>query len=310
MDKPWLDYHKQVSLLVERGLHVDDEDAVATFLSKVSYYRLSGYFRYWQIAPADGDDRFLPGSSFTTIERLYAAEQALLMVLDEVLHPIEVLLRTRFAYYYAKKVGATNTFPRGEGLTQPPDTHAMRVEEYALSDLDRSKESFVSRYRQGPKVGSRYGADTYATMPIWVAVEAFSFGSLSRLIEASGQSGVLAALARSLEVSPRTLPSQVRSFVYLRNRVAHCARLWNHSVLDVPGLLPNVSRRAKREHRQFSDHSVYKILIALDLIATRSGRADTWLSSHVDPLLESNPLLCAGITSPTRYGNVPRHLLV
>lgn len=38
MDKPWLDYHKQVSLLVERGLHVDDEDAVATFLSKVSYY--------------------------------------------------------------------------------------------------------------------------------------------------------------------------------------------------------------------------------------------------------------------------------
>ena len=32
MDKPWLDYHKQVSLLVERGLHVDDEDAVATFL--------------------------------------------------------------------------------------------------------------------------------------------------------------------------------------------------------------------------------------------------------------------------------------
>ena len=111
-------------------------------------------------------------------------------------------------------------------------------------------------------------------------------------------------------MSPRTLPSQVRSFVYLRNRVAHCARLWNHSVLDVPGLLPNVSRRAKREHRQFSDHSVYKILIALDLIATRSGLADTWLSSHVDPLLESNPLLCAGITSPTRYGNVPRHLLV
>lgn len=310
MDKPWLDYHQQVSLLVERGLHIDDEDAAAAFLSQVSYYRLSGYFRYWQRDPADGDDRFLTGSRLTTIKDLYAAEQALLMVLDEVLHPIEVLLRTRFAYYYAATVGATNTFPRGEGLTQPPDSQARRVEEYALSDLDRSKESLVSRYRQDPKVGSRYGADAYATMPIWVAVEAFSFGSLSRLVEASGQSGVLAALARSLEVSPKTLPSQVRSFVYLRNRVAHCARLWNHSVLDVPGLLPNVSRRAKREHHPFSDHSVYKILVALDLIATRSGLCHEWLSTHVDPLLERNPLLCAGITSPARYGYVPQHLLV
>nr|WP_250649118.1 MULTISPECIES: Abi family protein [unclassified Actinomyces] len=230
--------------------------------------------------------------------------------MDEVLHPIEILLRTRFAHHYAKRTGVEGSFARGEGLTQPGSPQAMRVEEHALSDLDRSKEAFVTRYRQEIKVGGRYAADAYARMPIWVAVEAFSFGSLSRLIEASGQSGVLADVAGSLQVSPKTLPSQVRSFVYLRNRVAHCAKLWNHSVLDVPGLLPNITRQAKRHHRQFHDHSVYKILVALDDIATKNDIADTWLTRHVDPLLEGNPLLDKGITTPARYGQMPPDLLV
>lgn len=176
-------------------------------------------------------------------------------------------------------------------------------------DLDRSKEAFVAHYRDEIRAGSAYAAAAYARTPIWVAVEALSFGTLSRLIEASGKSGVLGAVADSMKVSPKTLPSQIRSFVYLRNRIAHCAKLWNHSVLDVPGLLPNISRRAKRAHGQFSDHSIYKILVALDDVASKTGITPDWLTRRVDPILKSNPLLAAGITSPQRYGGMPIELL-
>lgn len=41
------------------------------FLSRVSYYRVAGYFRYWQRNPANGDNTFFPGSTFTTIQQLY-----------------------------------------------------------------------------------------------------------------------------------------------------------------------------------------------------------------------------------------------
>lgn len=310
MVKRWLSYDEQVELLQERGLTVTDTATAADFLSRVNYYRLSGYFRYWQVDPTAGDDRFLDGSSFEVIQRLYEAEQDLVAVCDEVLHPIEVLLRTRFAYYYAQKVGSIGAFARGEGFTQSPGRDGERVEEHALSNLDRSKETFVSHYRDEIKTGNAYSTEAYARMPIWVAVEAFSFGSLSRLIEASSKSGVLQDVATSMNVSPKTLPSQVRSFVYLRNRNAHCAKLWNHSVLDRPGILSNIGRRAKRDHRQFSDHSIYKIFVALDQVATKTGLQQDWLANRVEPILARNALLAAGIATPARYGEMPQQLLV
>ena len=309
MDKRWLSYEEQVELLQARGMTVTNTASAVEFLSRVNYYRFSGYFRYWQIDAAAGNNNFLEGSSFDVVQRVYEAEQNLIAVCDEVLHPIEVLLRTRFAYYYAQHVGSTGAFARGEGFTQSPNPNDERVENRALSNLDRSKEAFVAHYRDDIKTGNSYGAEAYGRMPIWVAVEAFSFGSLSRLIEASRQSGVLHSMADSMNVSPTTLPSQVRSFVYLRNRIAHCAKLWNHSVLDRPGLLANISRRAKRDHRQFSDHSIYKIFVALDQISTRTGLQKDWLATCVEPILTANDLLAAGIANPARYGEMPRELL-
>ena len=309
MDKPRRSYTEQVKLLASRGMRVDDVTTAGEFLSKVSYYRLSGYFRYWQRDAAHADNRFTYNCSLERVRQLYEAEQALILVCDEILHPLEVLLRTRFAYIYAELIGKTGEFAAGKGFTEPHSPSAPRVEEYALRDLDRSKETFVAHYRKTREVRKGYSVNDYTDMPIWVAVEAFSFGTLSRLIEASGQSGVLATLADSMGVSRTYLPGQIRSFVYLRNRVAHCAKLWNHSVLDVPGLPSNISRRAQRHHRKFGDHSVYKIFIALDEVARRSGIAKNWLSERIDPVLDGNPLLAAGIATPKKYGEMSPELL-
>ena len=56
--KPQLSYDKQADLLARRGLTIDDRKECMDFLSTVSYYRLSGYFRYWQRDPAKGDNQF------------------------------------------------------------------------------------------------------------------------------------------------------------------------------------------------------------------------------------------------------------
>uniref|UniRef100_UPI002635AA12 Abi family protein n=1 Tax=uncultured Tessaracoccus sp. TaxID=905023 RepID=UPI002635AA12 len=189
-------------------------------------------------------------------------------------------------------------------FTQPARADVDRVEEHALANLDRSNEAFVAHYRDDIKQGNIYKPEAYNRMPIWVAVEAFSFGSLSRLIEASKDSGVLDDIAESMSTSRRLLPGQVKSFVYLRNRVAHCAQLWNHRVLDVPGLQPKTARRVKQRYRNFSDHSIYKILVALDDVATRSGISGTWLQDTVEPILNKNPLFARGIAEPARYGEM------
>ncbi|MCG2674784.1 Abi family protein [Corynebacterium sp. MC-15] len=299
--KNWLSYDQQVELLRQRGMHIDDTTAAAEYLAKVNYYRFSGYFRYWQHDPARGDNQFFEGTSFETIRALYDAEQELVSVCNELLRPLELLLRTRFAYSYGRLVGVTGMFARGVGFTQSPHPNAERVEEHALSNLDRSKEAFVAHYRDDIKQGHNYKPEAYDRMPIWVAVEAFSFGSLSRLIEASSASGVLDDIADSMNTSRKLLPGQVKSFVYLRNRIAHCAQLWNHRVLDVPGLQPKTTRRIKRVYRKFSDHSIYKVLVALDDVATRSEISTSWLADTIEPILNKHPLPAKGITEPGRY---------
>ncbi|VEH06055.1 Abortive infection bacteriophage resistance protein [Corynebacterium kutscheri] len=306
MSKKWLEYKDQVALLRQRGMQIDDELSAVDFLSRVNYYRWSGYFRHWQQNPRKGENRFIEGTSFETLRNLYDSEQQLVNICDKLLHPLEVLLRTRFAYSYGRIIGLTGTFARGEGFTQSTQPGADRVEEHLLQNLDRSKEAFITHYRDEIKEGRVYKPEAYARMPIWVAVEAFLFGSLSRLIEASGQSGVLDDIADSMNTSRKLLPGQVRSFVYLRNRIAHCAQLWNHLVLDVPGLQPNTSRRIQKHYRRFTDHSIYKILVALDDVATRSGICSNWLQNEVEPILNEHPLLACGIAEPAKFGHMPR----
>ncbi|MCT1367190.1 Abi family protein [uncultured Kocuria sp.] len=308
MSKSWVSYEDQVTLLEQRGMRIDDAEAAAVFLSKVSYYRLSGYFRHWQQDPQLGDNRFTEGASFDALCALYDAEQKIVATCNDLLHGLEVLLRTRFAHAYGNTVGVTGTFARGKGFTQSPKPSQERVEEHSLRDLGRSKEAFIAHYRDEIKQGHVYKPEAYARMPIWVAVEAFSFGSLSRLIQASGQSGVLDQVADSLSTSRKLLPSQVRSFVYLRNRIAHCAQLWNHFVLDVPGLQPKKTRYVQQRHRSFTDHSIYKILVALDDIASRSGLRSEWLKQVVEPILNDHPLLARGIATPCKFGEMPKDL--
>lgn len=302
MPKDWMSYEDQVALLRQRGMHIDDEAEAMQFLSYVNYYRLSGYFRHWQRAPHAGDDRFIEGASFDDLRALVEVEQKLAEVCNELLHALEVMLRTRFAHAYGRIIGVTGTYAYGEGFTQSLNPNDERVQEHALENLDRSKEAFVAHYRDEIKEGKYYKPEAYDRMPIWVAVEAFSFGSLSRLIEASGQSGVLEDMASSMNTSRRFLPGQVRSFVYLRNRIAHCAQLWNHKVVDVPGLQPKKVSRAKKEHRNFSDHSIYKILLALDDVAERAGLRQDWLKECIEPILRDHPLLAEGISTPKAFG--------
>ena len=147
MQKNWLSYDEQLDLLTRRGMWIEDESAAARVLSCVSYYRLSGYFRYWQKDPEYGDNNFIPGTSFNTIYQLYVAERALATACQDLLAACEIVLRTRFAYYYGTHVGSVGTFARGVGFTRPPSDKIAHVDERILSDLNRSTDAFIAHYR-------------------------------------------------------------------------------------------------------------------------------------------------------------------
>ena len=46
--KPAKELNEQVDILVNRGLHIDSEEAAISALSSINYYRLRGYYIHLQ----------------------------------------------------------------------------------------------------------------------------------------------------------------------------------------------------------------------------------------------------------------------
>ncbi|MCM6761488.1 Abi family protein [Rathayibacter sp. ZW T2_19] len=225
---------------------------------------MSGYLRYFQVAPHDGDDAFHRGASFESIRSIYDADALLREVLTAHLARAELLLRTHTARAIAETSG-----PYGEYLESGFYTDAATAEptvESCLRDIERSRERHILRYA-APAGAS--GASRFEELPVWSAVEAWSFGTLSRCIERGATGSLSDAVAGSLRVARSGFGYRVRALVYLRNRCAHHSRIWNHSLIDAGPTPNNVRAKAKRLAGQFDARSALDAIASLDDILVR-----------------------------------------
>ena len=46
--KPWISLGQQLELLTDRGMTIDEPEIARSYLEKLGYYRLSGYWCYRQ----------------------------------------------------------------------------------------------------------------------------------------------------------------------------------------------------------------------------------------------------------------------
>ena len=272
--KPNLSLEQQTDLLRSRGLIVADETECRSFLSTHNYYRLSGWARYFQTAPHEGDDSFRPGTSLDDIRRVYEADETLRARLVAPLARAELVLRTHVARVISDRHG-----PRGCYLEQSFYTDVGDAEPTVtacLRHVGRSKERHILHFKTDGGSGA-----PFADLPIWSAVEAFSFGTLSRCIE-RGAGGTLAAeVASSVGVATAGFAYRVRALVYLRNRCAHHSRLWHHSIIDAGPTPNNVRAKAKRLVGQFGPRSVLDVVASLDDVLVRSGASEATLPDLV-----------------------------
>jgi abortive infection bacteriophage resistance protein len=261
--KPSLRWSEQVDLLESRGLDITDRDECIAVLAANNYFRLSGYARYFQRAPHLGENQFLAGSQFDAIRELHDADEQLRTDTLSQLARVEILLRSHAAYVVAHEFGATGAYLTDAFYTDSPS--GPSTADICMRDIERSRDRYVLRYRDD---------GSFAELPIWSAVEAMSFGTLSKCIE-RGASGMLGGLiATSTGIAKAGFAQRVRSLVYLRNRCAHHSRLWNHSVVDAGPTPNNVRARTKRTVGQFDHRSILDVLASLDDFTTRTRIAE------------------------------------
>lgn len=298
IEKPCLDWDAQVSLLRSRGLVIDDEQQCRAFLMGNNYYRFSGYARYFQKSPEYDDNDFEKGTTFTTIKNIYEADEALRPMLLRRLSQVEVMLRSHTAYVIGREYGPYNRYLDADFYVE--GRNGENVANKCTEDIGRSKERFIQHFCSSN--ASNGGPKKYRGVPIWAAVETWSFGTLSKCIERGGKdveghARLESQIAESMGQRHAGFANRVRAFVYLRNRCAHHDRLWNHSVLDAGPTSRSDRKRTRDMTGPFSARSIMDIIASLDGFVRETPMEP--IAQEIANTFKKNDIYWNGLLNPT-----------
>ena len=119
-DKPWMHLEEQLAILKSRGMNIDDDSKAISYLDKIGYYRLSGYwYPFRKINSKDNvvktgkkkgtylkdirSDNFIENVYFKHIVDLYIFDKKLKMLCMDAIERIEISLKSRISYYLGEQ---------------------------------------------------------------------------------------------------------------------------------------------------------------------------------------------------------------
>lgn len=203
--------------LVSRGLSVPTSaDGVAALraLERIDYYRLLSYMRPLQRTDAGGVRRFVPNVTIRDVLRLYEFDRKLRLLCMDAVEHVEVYLRAAIVSEIAVREGAY--FYTDPGYY----THAQ--------GCARFQDDVREEQTRNPAIRHYHAHYSAPPMPpIWVAMEAVTFGSLSRLYS-NLRRPFRIAVARRFGLDESVLASWLRAVNGVRNIAAHHAGSGTH----------------------------------------------------------------------------------
>lgn len=237
--KPPLTFERQAQRLLDRGMIAPDRARLISHLSKVSYYRLSGYWHPFKQA----DDSFRPGTTFETIWERYVFDRQLRLLVMDAVERIEVaILRTQMVEYFTLRYGPFGYLDKANFNPKFSTDNHRRLLDDIKASTNQSKETFVDHFFK------KYNSEN--DLPLWMAVEVMSFGNLFTFFRNLHHSDKQ-TLTQRIGVVPKVLDSWLHTFNYVRNLCAHHSRLWNRELAISP-LIPD-------RHHQLQWHQPVKI---------------------------------------------------
>jgi abortive infection bacteriophage resistance protein len=231
-------------------MEITNMAAASNCLGRIGYYRLSGYwypFRRSHISsnpltgeilihPVTGkpqiivEDDFRPGTTFQQVMDLYVFDKRLRLLLLDAIERVEVALRVDIALLIGTRdpwAHRDSKQLRGRFVKQAnPHTGKTGFQDW-LEHLDdnftRSREEFVKHFKE------KYAGEH---LPVWIAIELWDFGMLSRFLSAMKRDDQEQLSSKYGLPRADLLTSWTRNINNVRNICAHHSRLWNRPPAD------------------------------------------------------------------------------
>lgn len=240
--KPWKSMAEQLALLKSRGLQVDNEAPALDYLARIGYYRLSGYwYPLREIDKAASSqqkrpiraDTFVAGSHFEDVVKLYVFDKKLRLLALDALERIEMAIRVDVAHLLGEKDPCAHEKPsclhgnfakkkKDKGPNKGKTEHQLWLEKYQAMRHRARREPFIDHHQ------AKYDGH----LPVWVAIEVWDFGLLSRLFNGLQYADKNQIAQKYGLAEGKNLATWLRSLNFIRNVSAHHSRLWNINVVE------------------------------------------------------------------------------
>ena len=230
-------FDEQIDLLKSRGLIIGDEDKAKFILNNINYYRFSAYLIHFK----KEDETYKENITFEHIYNLYLFDKELRNILIDMLESIEISFRTYIGYL---------------------NKQCFKKEKYFESFIKKLEDE---KNNHKNKLFIKHHNEKYnGILPIWVAVEIMSFGTLSKLYSNMLPQDTAYIKRELCKVNPILVNSWLHSLTHLRNVCAHYGRIYNT-------YFPPIKVKKSDRNNVINDRQVFTYILAIKhLIADKN----------------------------------------
>lgn len=233
-------FDEQIDILKSRGVIITDNDKAKFILSNFNYYRFSAYLLHAK----KSNNTYIEDINFDDIYNLYLFDKKLRNILISLLESIEISFRTYIAYTLGMNHGS-------DGYMNPNNFKNQEFFNKFLDTLNTEKNNNKN------KSFIKHHYDKYnGKLPIWVAVEIISFGSLSKLYANMLPEDTRFIKNNLCNVNPKLIKTWLHSLSHLRNICAHYGRIYNAT-------LPPITIKNSDKIYNLSTNKVFSYILAI-----------------------------------------------
>lgn len=223
-DKEFKTLNQQLRILRRRNVITGNGSKSKQVLEFENYYSvINGYKDPFVVSSGPTGDVYRQGTTFNEIAALYEFDRELRMLLLPPLLLLEHHVKTVVAYEFSSKYEYHDylKLQNFDVSTQDKIRNTSLLIANLYQDIVQSaKDPSISHYLA-----------TYGSVPLWVLVNAISFGRLSVFYSNMKQQD-RQAVARHFDIGEDVLGSFLRCLTLFRNRCAHDVRVYNFKARD------------------------------------------------------------------------------
>ncbi len=244
MNKPFITYTAQVEKLTnEKHLIVTDTNFAITSLKNISYFGLIGGYKDPFIDVQT--HKYINNTTFEDIVALYEFDEELRGLFFKYLCHIEIKLRSSISYYFCQK-------------------HGERQEEYLnpnnYSTSPKSKRGVIKLIKILDNVANKnkdhkylvYQRNKYHNVPLWVILNALTFGQISKIFEFLPQKMQGLICQDFGNIKKNDMIKYLKVLTLYRNVCAHNERLFSHHTYSsIPDTLIHKKLNIPKHHSKY-----------------------------------------------------------